>query len=74
MNRRVPMPRDKVHKKDKAKTDTTWKQLMEACESKIKLCQSEIKTLRKSLIYFRRQEASGIQFPLSEEIDNREIS
>lgn len=62
---------DTVNSEVNTKKDITWKDLIEASESQIKVCESKIKELRKSLIFFKKQVKSGIPMPA---IQNKKTS
>ena len=54
---------DSVKRKEEAKEDISWAGLIKDSEAEIAACQAKIRRLRKSLIFFKKQEASGVGFP-----------
>ena len=68
------MSRDSVNTKEKTKTDMTWKVLIEHSEAEIRACREKIKTLNKSLVFFKKQDESGMPFPLHGEDRHGKIS
>jgi hypothetical protein len=68
------MSRDNVNSKEKPKKDINWNVLIEDLEREISTCQNRIKTLRKSLFFFKKQADSGIPFPLEKDGRHKELS
>jgi hypothetical protein len=58
------MSTEDVQQKVKANKDEKWTPLIEQAEAEIKRLHRRIYTLRKSLIFFRKQADSGVQFPI----------
>jgi hypothetical protein len=65
---------DSVNEKEKAKQDINWSTLIEHSEAEIKACRDKIKTLTKSLVFFKKQADSGIPFPLKKDARHKELS
>jgi hypothetical protein len=65
---------DKVNRKDKTEKDINWTDLIEYSEEEILAYQTKIKSVRKSLNFFKKQAASGIPFPLGKEGRHKELS
>jgi hypothetical protein len=68
------MPRDNVNYEENAKRDITWNTLIEDSEREINNCQERIRTLRKSLIFFKKQIGSGALFPVINTPRHKELS
>jgi hypothetical protein len=68
------MSRDKIKGKITPKQDTGWESLISASESQIEDCRKKITLLRKSLIFFKKQRDTGIQFPVDKMSRHKEIS
>ena len=60
------MPTDIVNEKELAIKDMTWNVLIKHAEAEIRACQKRIKALRKSCIFFKKQDDSGIPYPVTE--------
>lgn len=65
---------DDVNRERTAKVDTSWRVLIEGCKSEISALQNRIRNLRKSLIYFEKEEKSGAVFPSKKVNKTRELS
>ena len=61
------MSRDSVKIKENAKQDIGWEILIKHSEAEIEACREKIKTLTKSLLFFKKQAHSGIRFPLEKD-------
>lgn len=58
------MSTDNVNGKTKANQDINWGVLIEHSESEIKVLQRRIEQLRKSSVFFKKQQSSGVPFPI----------
>lgn len=58
------MSTDKVNSENNPKKDMDWADLIEHSNQEISACLDRIKTLRKSMKYFKKQLNAGIPFPL----------
>lgn len=65
---------DKVNSKDKPKKDTNWTDLIEYSETEIKTYQEKIRSVRKSLHFFKKQAQSGVPFTLEKDHRHKELS
>jgi len=68
------MSTDNVNVEEKGKTDTTWSELIEGSELEIRACREKINALRKSIIFFKKQQSMGVPFPLEKINRHTEIS
>ncbi len=57
------MTADKVNRKTRTPEGVTWATLIRESEARISACRKEMLNLRKSLVFFRKQESSGVKFP-----------
>ncbi len=60
---------DKVNHKNISTKDIDWTDLIEYSKAEILACQEKIKTIRKSLIFFKKQADNGIPFSATKTID-----
>lgn len=58
------MSLDTVNSEQSGKQDISWEQLIRDSQAKIAEHQKTIVRLRKSLQFFRKQEAAGVPFPV----------
>ena len=63
-----------VNREEKTKKDITWSHLIADSDAQIKAMSTRIKKLRKSIVFFKKQEASGVPFPVPEENRHKEFS
>lgn len=61
------MALDKVNKieneSETTEQDITWEKLIFDSEAKVKSCKEKIASLRKSIIFFKKQASIGNEFP-----------
>lgn len=57
------MTTDKVNRKNRRQQDITWAVLIGETEARLRAYKKEVNALSKSLVFFKKQESSGIRFP-----------
>lgn len=65
---------DKVKGKEKTKKDISWTDLIEYSEQQIRDHQERIKSIRKSLVFFKKQAECGIPFIPEKQNRHNELS
>ena len=68
------MPIDKVNPENRQRQDITWSVLIGESEARMRACRKELCELRKSIIFFIKQESSGVPFPVPKPHKIRKIS
>ena len=56
-------PRVEIHKEQSIEQDVTWTKLIHDSEAEIEACKDRISRLRKSIVFFTKQDELGIRFP-----------
>jgi len=59
------MSTDNVNNKKQKQQDITWDALVRESEVRIQAYRRQISDLRKSIIFFKKQESLGIPFPIT---------
>ena len=65
---------DKVNGKHSTKKDIDWTDLISYSEEEIRAHQAKIKSIRKSLNFFRKQVDSGVPLHLEKDARHKDIS
>jgi hypothetical protein len=68
------MSRDVVKGEQNSKKHITFETLVTDTEARIEEYQGKIKALRKSLVFFKKQESSGVPFPVLGGYRHKKIS
>jgi hypothetical protein len=68
------MSLDKVNSKDNTKKDIDWTDLITHSEEEIKAYQVKIKSVRKSLNFFKKQADTGVPFPAEKIARHQDLS
>lgn len=55
---------DKINEDSTQRKDILWKTCVDDAEREIKVCQDKIDRLRKSIIFFKKQDDAGVPFPV----------
>lgn len=62
----VDKTQEKIANDVRSNLDINWQSLIIDSESEIAACKDRISRLRKSIVFFKRQEADGVPFPVNE--------